>query len=202
MKLSGRALLISLALFALTAPAATSDWKPYGNARFQYWIDIPPDFTGVKESENSDGGSSSSPDGRAELRVWGSYLTEGSFAAEVNWRVDQDHSNGWIIAFRKQKANWADGRGPKAIASSMSAPFLSATMQRRIFVSNTIKSTKRHSTRLFRGWSSHSEPADVEIVPCRPCLRPSRAGRTRQSHRRNKQLSQLPVHPSHLMEAD
>ena len=113
MKLSGRALLISLALFALTAPAATSDWKPYGNARFQYWIDIPPDFTGVKESENSDGGSSSSPDGRAELRVWGSYLTEGSFAAEVNWRVDQDHSNGWIIAFRKQKANWAVWSGTK-----------------------------------------------------------------------------------------
>lgn len=113
MKLFERALLVSLALFALTALAAATDWKPYGNARFQYWIDIPPSFMGVKESENGDGGSSLSPDGRAELRVWGSYLTEGSFAAEVSWRIDQDRSNGWIIAYRKQEVNWAIWSGTK-----------------------------------------------------------------------------------------
>ena len=113
MKSSGRALLISLALFALTAPAIASDWKPYGNARFQYWIDIPPDFTGVKESENGDGGISLSADGRAELSVWAGYLAGDSFAAEVNWRIDQDRSNGWIIAYRKQQTNWAVWSGTK-----------------------------------------------------------------------------------------
>jgi len=113
MRSVGRALLIALTLVVLTAPAIASDWQPYGNARFQYWIDVPPGFTGVKESENGDGGSSSSPDGRAELRVWGSYLTEGSFAAEVSWRIDQDRSNGWIIAYRKQEVNWAIWSGTK-----------------------------------------------------------------------------------------
>ncbi len=109
---SGRVLLISLALFAFTSPAIASGWKPYGNARFQYWIDIPPDFSGVKESENGDGGVSSSPDGRAKLSVWGSY-TDSSFSAEVSWRIDQDRSNGWTVAYQKQQTNWAVWSGTK-----------------------------------------------------------------------------------------
>ncbi len=110
---AGRTFLISLALLAFAAPALASGWKPYGNARFQYWIDIPPDFTAVKESENGDGGVSSSRDGRAELSVWGNYLTDGSFASEVSWRIDQDRSNGWIIAYQKQQTNWAVWSGSK-----------------------------------------------------------------------------------------
>ena len=113
MKAARRALLIALALIAFTAPAVASDWKPYGNARFQYWIDIPPGFTRLKESENGDGGVSSSSDDRAKLSVWAGYPTEGSFAAAVGWRIDQDRSNGWTIPYRKQQTNWAAWSGIK-----------------------------------------------------------------------------------------
>ncbi|PSJ60449.1 hypothetical protein C7I85_14115 [Mesorhizobium soli] len=90
-----------------------ADWHRYGNARFQYWVDIPPGFSAISEADNGDGGVSRSSDGRAELRVWGSYLLEDDFKNEVKGRVDLDVSDGWTIAYRKQGATWASWSGLK-----------------------------------------------------------------------------------------
>jgi hypothetical protein len=96
-----------------SAAALAADWSKYGNARYNYWIDVPPGFSKVNESDNGDGGTSASPDGRAELLVWGGYLLDRSFAAESKWRADQDRADGWNVSYQKQQPKWAVWSGSK-----------------------------------------------------------------------------------------
>lgn len=98
---------------AATAQAVAGDWKPYGNARYNYWIDVPSDFSAMEESANGDGGTAQSPDGRARLAVWGSHPSEGGFANDVIWRVGQEESEGWSVAYKRQKSSWAAWSGSK-----------------------------------------------------------------------------------------
>jgi hypothetical protein len=98
---------------AFSSLANASDWGRYGNARFNYLIDIPPSFSKVQESDSGDGGVSSSANGGAELSVWGSDLGERSFADEIRWRADQDRSEGWTISYQKQFARSAVWSGRK-----------------------------------------------------------------------------------------
>lgn len=100
-------------LTALALPAAASDWRRYGNARFQYWIDIPPGFSKVEEADNGDGGLASSVDGAAELRVWGSYSTAGTLAAEARERQALDRGDGWSISYQAQNKSGAAWSGTK-----------------------------------------------------------------------------------------
>jgi hypothetical protein len=113
LKTSLLALLTTLAL-----PAAASDWQRYGNARFQYWIDVPPGFSKVEEADNGDGGLASSADGAAELRVWGSYPTAGSLAAEAKERQALDRRGGWSISYQAQNksgAAWSGTKGNRVV---------------------------------------------------------------------------------------
>lgn len=98
---------VALMLAVSSSLAVASDWGHYGNARFQYGIGIPPGFSSIAESDNGDGGISAPADGRAKLAVWGSYLADRDFAAEVKWRADQDRGDGWTIAYQKQTKTWA-----------------------------------------------------------------------------------------------
>lgn len=104
-------LLALLTAFAL--PAAASDWQRYGNARFQYWIDIPPGFSKIEEAGNGDGGVSTAPVGASELRVWGSYPTAGSLAAEARERQALDRRDGWAISYQTQNKSGAVWSGTK-----------------------------------------------------------------------------------------
>lgn len=100
-------------LTAIVLPAAASDWQRYGNARFQYWIDIPPGFSKIEEADNGDGGVSASPDGTAELRLWGSYPTASSLAAEAKQRQAFDERDGWAISYQTQNKSGAAWSGAK-----------------------------------------------------------------------------------------
>lgn len=100
-------------VLAATAQTMADDWKPYANARYNYWIDIPPNFSAIEESGNGDGGTAQSPDGNATLAVWGSYPSEGGFAKEVKWRIGQEESGGWSVAYQRQKPKWAVWSGAK-----------------------------------------------------------------------------------------
>jgi hypothetical protein len=105
--------LTTVAIALSAAYASAAEWSRYGNARFNYWIDIPPGFSKVKEPDNGDGGVSVSSQGNAELRVWGGYLTQGDFKGETKWRTDQDRAGGWTIAHQKQQSKWAVWSGAK-----------------------------------------------------------------------------------------
>lgn len=98
-----------LLVCALSSSAA--DWGGYGNARFGYWIDIPPAFSDVIEAANGDGGISTSHDGDTELKVWGGHITEGDFLSEVGWRIDQDKAAGWEITYERKTRQWASWSG-------------------------------------------------------------------------------------------
>jgi hypothetical protein len=104
---------VALMLAVSSSLAMASDWGHYGNARFQYGIDIPPGFSSVAESDNGDGGATASADGRTKLAVWGSYLADRDFAAEAGWRADQDRGDGWTITYRKQTKTWAVWSGTR-----------------------------------------------------------------------------------------
>lgn len=101
------------AVVAALLPALAAGWTPYGNARYNYWIDVPPGFSAIEEAENGDGGTAKSLDGRAELAVWGGYLAERDFANEVKWRVDQEKADGWSVTYEQRKAKWAVWSGSK-----------------------------------------------------------------------------------------
>lgn len=105
--------LMAVALMAWASFAMASEWSRYGNARFQYGIDIPPGFPSIAESDSGDGGVSATPDGRAKLMVWGSFLVDRSFAAEMQWRIGQARAAGWDITYQKHQAKWAAWSGVK-----------------------------------------------------------------------------------------
>ncbi|MDR2857382.1 MAG: hypothetical protein LBV50_06005 [Novosphingobium sp.] len=88
-------------------------WSGYGNARFNYRIDIPPEYTEVDESGNGDGGISHGLDGRAELSIWGQYLIDGSFTDNAKWRLEQDRKDGWTVTYEKSQPQWAVRSGTK-----------------------------------------------------------------------------------------
>ena len=90
-----------------------ADWTRYNNSRFGYRIDIPPSFSAVDEADNGDGGVSQSPDGRSELRVWGSHILEDNFASEVSGRIEGDKADGWNVSYEKRTAKWASWSGSK-----------------------------------------------------------------------------------------
>ena len=85
-----------------TASAFASDWTRYENERFGVSIDIPPGFVNdVDPPENGDGLTFHSVDGRAELLVWGSHVTEASFADEATTRMNSEINDGWAVAYVK-----------------------------------------------------------------------------------------------------
>ena len=105
--------LIAAALAAYASVAAASDWGHYGNARFRYGIDLPPGFSSIAESDNGDGGVATSASGTAELKVWGNFLVDQSFAAEARWRAARDRRDGWTLTYQKQQPRWAAWSGVK-----------------------------------------------------------------------------------------
>jgi hypothetical protein len=105
--------IVALSTMLSLAAVQASEWTPYANARFNYQVEIPPGFSSIAEAENGDGGTSQSSDDRSELRVWGGYLTEGSFGDEVTWRIDGDIKEGWQVPYRKVRPDWASWSGKK-----------------------------------------------------------------------------------------
>jgi hypothetical protein len=105
--------LLALCTLVALGSAKADEWSSYANARFNYSIGVPPGFSDIMEAENGDGGTSRSSDGKAELNIWGGYLTEGDFGQEMRWRIEQDVSDGWRVIYRKRQANWASWSGTK-----------------------------------------------------------------------------------------
>lgn len=107
------ALLVGAAVGVAASSASADGWGRYDNPRFSYAIDIPPGFSDVSEAENSDGGVSTSADGRAELRAWGAYLVDRDFKSDIADRVRSDSSDGWDISYDRRTAKNASWSGSK-----------------------------------------------------------------------------------------
>jgi hypothetical protein len=107
----------TLALLGFLVAAGTAlsadGWTRYLNPRFGYGIDIPSGFSAISESENSDGGTSRSADGEAELAVWGANLLVDTLPSDVQSRIHSSEDDGWQITYSKLTGKWASWSGAR-----------------------------------------------------------------------------------------
>lgn len=106
-------LLFALFLVIAATPALAEDWGRYSNARFGYRLDVPPGFTLAQDPENGDGVVMSAPDGRAQLRVFGGFVTEGDFEDEVNADMSYAEDDGWRLTYKRSTPRWASYSGKR-----------------------------------------------------------------------------------------
>lgn len=104
----------ALAALALSFPAlAADDWATYANPRFGFSAAVPPGFSLAQESDNGDGATFRSDDGRSELLLFGTSLVDGDFSGEVRQRIGWDRNEGWDISYDKVTKGWASYSGAK-----------------------------------------------------------------------------------------
>ncbi|MDM9644835.1 hypothetical protein [Rhizobium sp. S163] len=108
-----RRYVASLGVLLTAVVATAADFRPYGNGRFGYSVDLPEDFKIVLTPENGDGVGLESADGQAKLSVWGNYFTEGGFSQESDLRKKFEIDDGWKFTYEKRGAAWASYSGSK-----------------------------------------------------------------------------------------
>ena len=72
---------LAVAVVLLCAPAlalAGQQWQPYVNDRFGVHADVPQGWASGNPPENNDGLTFTSPDGTAQVAVWGSFQADDS----------------------------------------------------------------------------------------------------------------------------
>jgi hypothetical protein len=108
-----RAFLLAILLLLIAGPALAQDWGRYGNARFGYAIDVPPEFVGEGESQSGDGQVFRSESGTASLHVWGGHILEGSFEAAMQAAIDYAGEDGWRLGEQIVTPSWASYSGTR-----------------------------------------------------------------------------------------
>ncbi len=100
-----------LALLATPSFAATG-WSSYLNDRFGYETAIPPGFVGQGEPDDHDGQVFRGPAGQ-KLTVFGGYIVDSSFDADVQTLIGSTTSDGWTITYQATTPGWASYSGTK-----------------------------------------------------------------------------------------
>lgn len=89
--------------FALVAGSGAASAKIYANARFGYFIEIPPAFSVADpEPENGDGREFHPANKSADLIASGSWITEDNFAAEVGLYKSLMVQDGWTLTYENK----------------------------------------------------------------------------------------------------
>ena len=111
-----RLLFLLLAALVLSLPASAADgWESYSNPRYGFTAAVPPGFKLAQESDNGDGATFRSQDGRAELLLFGANVIDGNFSDEIRQRIGWDRQEGWTITYDKVTSNWASYSGSKGV---------------------------------------------------------------------------------------
>jgi len=107
-------ILIAALLIAVTGPAvAAQGWDTYLNDRYGYQIAVPPGFIGQGEPDAHDGQVFRSKDGTQTLRVWGGYLVDTDFGADIKSRMDDLTQKHWTVTYQATTPDWASYSGTK-----------------------------------------------------------------------------------------
>ena len=140
-------IIFCAALIAL--PAFAQGWDVYRSARFAYRSSIPPGYSGNGESDNGDGQVFDNPGTMQTLTVWGAYMLEESFEAEVAASIGYAEQDGFNISFQTVTPEWAS---------------FSGVMGDRQFIRRMILLCDRESTASFTLQFSSREAADIKDV--------------------------------------
>jgi hypothetical protein len=103
-------LVLAIALVTLNGAAQAASWRSYFNDRFRVTADVPADWTMGPEPGNDDGRRFTSPDGRAEIAVYGNFAdiaTQDELAAAL------EPSEGERITYKKREVHWVVASGTK-----------------------------------------------------------------------------------------
>ncbi len=89
------------------------DYATYCNSRFAFCIKYPKGFGKGKESQNADGATFTSKDGKAEIRAYGSLAIEGFDKLDQQFK---SATEGVTLTYKTVKADWfvfsgTDGSG-------------------------------------------------------------------------------------------
>jgi hypothetical protein len=104
---------VALIFMSISCLAATG-WTHVESKRYGFAVDIPAGFAErAAESDNGDGVTFTSPDGTAELRVWGSELGDLSLRQDSSRRRKAEQADGWRISFSPIKRGWYVYSGTK-----------------------------------------------------------------------------------------
>ncbi len=72
----------------------------YGNARFSFFVDVPPAFSVADpEPENGDGRTFHTADNTADLIAAGGWIIDGDFADEIAQTKGFAKENGWTLTY-------------------------------------------------------------------------------------------------------
>jgi hypothetical protein len=146
-----RTLIFLLFVATFSVPASAQDWGHYGNGRFGYDIDIPPDYLGQGESDNGDGQEFQRLRGAQRLTVWGGLLgvVSENFEAEVKSQMQDAEAGDWNLTYQATTAQWASFSGIK---------------NRRILYQRAILLCDRQSYAAFRLEYSQQDLAKMNSV--------------------------------------
>lgn len=112
--MSSKHILWTLAALVLALPASAADtWTNYANPRFGFAAVVPPGFALAQESDNGDGATFLSDDGRSELMLFGTQIVDGDFEDEVRQRIGWDANEGWAVNYDKVTPGWASYSGTR-----------------------------------------------------------------------------------------
>ena len=107
-----RALLFTIALL-FSLPAFAADWGGYENARFGFFVEVPPDFEPQGEAANGDGQVFASTWGGL-LRVYGGNVLDGTFETSINEAMGFAEEAGWSLSYERVTPTWASFSGTKS----------------------------------------------------------------------------------------
>ncbi|TMJ36902.1 MAG: hypothetical protein E6G89_15520 [Alphaproteobacteria bacterium] len=104
---------------SLSGPAGVAlagAWKSYVNERFGAAADVPADYQAGEAPANDDGLSFTSPEGDAQILIWGALATvsEDNFADYARHLASYDRDAGWTISYSAGKDDWFAFSGSKA----------------------------------------------------------------------------------------
>jgi hypothetical protein len=106
-----RVLTCVIAVLGCSTAGAVS-WTEFTDPRFGFRMEIPAEYQLSYETEQQNGRFFHTRTGDF-LATWFSPASEGTFAADVRLRQEQDEANGWAISYERITPTWASYSGTK-----------------------------------------------------------------------------------------
>jgi hypothetical protein len=109
-----RIVLLQLAItMVLASNAGAEQWRTYNATRFGAIVDVPTSWSMLPPPANNDGRGFRSPDGKAEMNIGGSFVTD-DLTSDLRASTQAHPDNGEIVTYKRLGDTWAVASGYKS----------------------------------------------------------------------------------------